>query len=134
MTSVQVLLCCTTSGGAASRASTTHGMHARKHPLCPAPLPLPTQTAREVHFRHNYGAAVLSVHRAGTTLTGDVADIKLQPGDVLVLEAGPEFSHVFAHHPAFALISQVRKLTGVGRACLSDLWLVFQISASRGGV
>jgi hypothetical protein len=73
-----------------------------------APPPPSQQTVREVRFRHTYGAAVLSVHRSGETLTGDTAAIKLQPGDVLVLEAGPEFSHVFQHSPAFALINEVR--------------------------
>jgi hypothetical protein len=71
--------------------------------------PLIHQTAREARFRHTYGAALLSVHRAGEPITGDVADVKLQSGDVLVLEAGPEFHNAFAHSPAFALISKVRR-------------------------
>jgi hypothetical protein len=71
-------------------------------PACP-------QTAREARFLQTYGAAVLSVHRSGESVTGDVADIKLQAGDVLVLETGPEFAKVFSHSPAFALISKVRR-------------------------
>jgi uncharacterized protein with PhoU and TrkA domain len=69
--------------------------------------PLIHKTARDVRFRSNYGAALLSVHRSGQSLTGDVADVRLQSGDVLVLEAGEEFPKVFAHNPAFALISAV---------------------------
>lgn len=69
--------------------------------------PLIHKSVREVRFRHTYGAAVLSVHRSGQTLTGDTAAIKLQAGDVLVIEAGPEFSHIFQHSPAFALINEV---------------------------
>jgi hypothetical protein len=94
---------------------------ARAHPHRPAPTltgprraarppgPACPQTAREARFLQTYGAAVLSVHRSGESVTGDVADIKLQAGDVLVLETGPEFAKVFSHSPAFALISKVRR-------------------------
>jgi hypothetical protein len=46
----------------------------------PFPPCLLAQTARDVRFRHNFGAALLSVHRSGTAVTGDVAAIKLQVG------------------------------------------------------
>ncbi|KIZ06533.1 hypothetical protein MNEG_1421 [Monoraphidium neglectum] len=86
--------------------------------------PLVHKTARDVRFRHNFGAALLSVHRSGTAVTGDVAAIKLQAGDVLLLETGPEFAKIFAHSPAFALISTVPNSAPVKK---NRMWLALAL-------
>lgn len=53
--------------------------------------------------------------------------MKLQSGDVLVLETGPEFTKVFAHNPAFALISTVPNSAPVKR---NRMWIALFIVAA----
>ena len=50
--------------------------------------PLVGKTPGEVGFRTRYGAAVIAVHRDGTRVQDHPGNIKLQGGDVLLLEAG----------------------------------------------
>ncbi|KAI8476576.1 MAG: putative sodium/sulfate cotransporter 3 [Monoraphidium minutum] len=89
--------------------------------------PLVHKSVRDVRFRHTYGGALLSVHRSGSAVTGDVAAIKLQAGDVLLLETGPEFNKVFAHSPVFALISTVPNSSPVKR---NRMWLALALVAA----
>ncbi len=49
------------------------------------------QTIRDAGFRTRYNAVVVGVHRRGHRLHGKIGDIRLQPGDTLLLEAAPEF-------------------------------------------
>ena len=53
--------------------------------------PLIGKTVREMKFRTQYGAAVIAVHREGKRILDHPGTIKLQAGDVLLLEAGPMF-------------------------------------------
>mmetsp|Transcript_26730 Transcript_26730/g.53353 ORF Transcript_26730/g.53353 Transcript_26730/m.53353 type:complete len:1289 (+) Transcript_26730:191-4057(+) len=70
--------------------------------------PLVGKTAAEVGFRTRYGAAVIAVHRDGTRVQDHPGNIKLQAGDVLLLEAGPTFiSRNTDNQQSFALISEV---------------------------
>jgi len=71
--------------------------------------PLTGKTAAEVGFRTRYGAAVIAVHRNGTRVQDQPGKIKLQAGDVLLLEAGPTFISRNTHNQqSFALISEVK--------------------------
>lgn len=71
--------------------------------------PLSGRTAAEVGFRTRYGAAVIAVHREGTRVQDHPGNIKLQGGDVLLLEAGPTFiSRNTDNQQSFALISEVK--------------------------
>lgn len=71
--------------------------------------PLGGKTAAEVGFRTRYGAAVIAVHRDGTRVQDHPGNIKLQAGDVLLLEAGPTFiSRNTDNQHSFALISEVK--------------------------
>jgi len=71
--------------------------------------PLSGKTAGEVGFRTRYGAAVIAVHRDGTRVQDHPGNIKLQGGDVLLLEAGPTFiSRNTDNQQSFALISEVK--------------------------
>ncbi|MCG8651637.1 MAG: SLC13 family permease, partial [Pirellulales bacterium] len=49
------------------------------------------KTIREGRFRSHYNAAVVAVARGGRRLTGKLGDVRLEPGDVLLLEASPSF-------------------------------------------
>mmetsp|Transcript_25509 Transcript_25509/g.54881 ORF Transcript_25509/g.54881 Transcript_25509/m.54881 type:complete len:1149 (+) Transcript_25509:308-3754(+) len=71
--------------------------------------PLVGKTAAEAGFRTRYGAAVIAVHRDGTRVQDHPGNIKLQSGDVLLLEAGPTFiSRNTDNQQSFALISEVK--------------------------
>jgi len=71
--------------------------------------PLVGRTAAQVGFRTRYGAAVIAVHREGTRVQDHPGNIKLQAGDVLLLEAGPTFiSRNTDNQQSFALISEVK--------------------------
>ncbi len=66
------------------------------------------QTIRESRFRTIYDAAILAVHRQGVRVTETkVGDIRLQAGDVLLIEAHPNFASKRSTDPNFALIAEV---------------------------
>ena len=44
-------------------------------------------TLKEAGFRGRFGAAVLAIHRAGARIPGKLGEVRLQPGDVLLLLA-----------------------------------------------
>jgi di/tricarboxylate transporter len=53
--------------------------------------PLVGKTIREGHFRSVYNAVVLAVARNGERLTGKTGDVKLRPGDTLLIESHAGF-------------------------------------------
>ena len=65
------------------------------------------QKIRDGHFRTLYGAAVLAVCRGGRRVAGSLGQIRLQPSDVLLLEARPAFIERHRQSQDFLLISQV---------------------------
>jgi len=71
--------------------------------------PLVGRTPAEMHFRTKYGAAVIAVHRNGKRIQDYPGNIKLNSGDVLLLEAGPTFiARNTDNQRSFALISEVK--------------------------
>lgn len=70
--------------------------------------PLVGKSVREARFRTKYGAAVIAVHREGHRVHDHPGQIKLQAGDVLLLEAGPTFIEKNAENDrSFALLAEV---------------------------
>jgi di/tricarboxylate transporter len=70
--------------------------------------PLVGKTVKEVRFRTRYGAAVIAVHREGKRVHELPGKIKLQAGDVLLLEAGPTFIEKSSENDrSFALLAEV---------------------------
>jgi di/tricarboxylate transporter len=69
--------------------------------------PLVGITIREGHFRSRYGAVVLAVGRNGVRLPGKIGDIRLQPGDTLLLETDPTFLEERRASRDFYLVSGV---------------------------
>lgn len=49
------------------------------------------RTLKEVEFRSRFDASVLGIRRADQSLSGKLGDVVLQPGDLLLLAAGPDF-------------------------------------------
>jgi len=71
--------------------------------------PLVGKTVKEVRFRTTHGAAVIAVHREGKRVHELPGNIKLQAGDVLLLEAGKSFiaANKSRNDKAFTLIAEV---------------------------
>jgi di/tricarboxylate transporter len=70
--------------------------------------PLVGKTVKDVRFRTRYGAAVIAVHREGKRVHEHPGQVKLHPGDVLLLEAGPSFIAKSADNDrSFALLAEV---------------------------
>ena len=66
------------------------------------------KTVKEMRFRSRYGAAVIAVHREGKRVHEHPGKVKLQAGDVLLLEAGPSFIERSAENDrSFALLAEV---------------------------
>jgi uncharacterized protein with PhoU and TrkA domain len=71
--------------------------------------PLVGKTVKSIRFRTRYGAAVIAVHREGNRVLEHPGKIKLQAGDVLLLEAGPTFiKRSVDHDRSFALLAEVK--------------------------
>ena len=85
----------------------------RSRRLCEAVIsansPLIGKTIREADFRASYGAAVVAVHRGGSRVEKKIGDIRLRPGDTLLLQTQPHFLRVYRNDPAFYLISDVEE-------------------------
>ncbi|GBF94386.1 sodium sulfate co-transporter [Raphidocelis subcapitata] len=65
-------------------------------------------TARRLRFRTYYGAAVLAIHRSsGAVSLASPADVALNAGDVLLLEADKSFTSKFSKTPAFGIVADV---------------------------
>ncbi len=84
------------------------------------------QRIREGHFRTLYGAAVLAVCRNGERVAGNLGQIRLQPADVLLLEARPPFIERHRQSRDFLLVSQVN---GQARPIHEKAWLAWSILA-----
>ncbi|KAL7519159.1 hypothetical protein ACHAWX_003953 [Stephanocyclus meneghinianus] len=71
--------------------------------------PLVGKTVKELKFRSCYGAAVIAVHREGRRVHELPGNIKLQAGDVLLLEAGKSFlgANKNRYDTGFTLIAEV---------------------------
>ncbi len=69
--------------------------------------PLVGRTIREGRFRSTYDAVVIAVARDGERLQMKIGDIRLEPGDTLLLEASPRFIDRQRSSRHFYLVSQV---------------------------
>ncbi|NIC06189.1 SLC13 family permease [Billgrantia bachuensis] len=84
------------------------------------------QRIRDGHFRTLYGAAVLAVCRGGERVAGNLGQVRLQPADVLLLEARPPFIERHRQSRDFLLISQVN---GAARPVHEKAWIAWSILA-----
>ncbi len=93
--------------------------------------PLVGQTIREGKFRSRYNAAVIAVARNGARVDRKIGDIRLRPGDTLLLEARAAFEAQQRNSRDFYLVSRIEGSTPVNheRAPLALLILVAMIAA-----
>lgn len=69
--------------------------------------PLIGKTIREADFRAAYGAAVVAVCRDGHRIPRKLGDVRLRPGDTLLLQTRPHFPRAHRNDPAFYLVTDV---------------------------
>lgn len=69
--------------------------------------PFLRRTVRESRFRSTYNAAIIAVNRDGARLPGKIGDIRLEPGDTLLLESTPSFIEQQKNSRHFFLVSEV---------------------------
>ncbi|MEK6799937.1 MAG: SLC13 family permease [Planctomycetota bacterium] len=69
--------------------------------------PLVGKTVREGRFRTIYNAAIIAVSRNGARIQKKIGDIVLQPGDILLLEANPNFLDQHRESRDFYLVSRI---------------------------
>ncbi|MEM1226564.1 MAG: SLC13 family permease [Planctomycetota bacterium] len=67
------------------------------------------KTIREGRFRSHYNAAVVAVARGGRRIEGKIGDVRIEPGDVLLLETAPSFMHRQRSSGDFYLVSTVER-------------------------
>lgn len=68
-------------------------------------------TIRDARFRDRYGAVVLAVARGGERVAGNLGNIRLKTGDVLLLEARPAFVSRQRYNKDFLLINDLETQT-----------------------
>jgi di/tricarboxylate transporter len=72
-----------------------------------ASSPLVGRTLAEVDFRARYQAAVVAIHRAGERVEGKLGQIRLEPGDTLLLLAGSDFRTRWRESRDFLLVARL---------------------------
>jgi len=65
------------------------------------------KTIREADFRAAYGAAVVAVCRDGHRIPRKLGDVRLRPGDTLLLQTRPHFPRAHRNDPSFYLVTDV---------------------------
>ena len=69
--------------------------------------PLVGRSIREGRFRNRYGAVVLAVARNGQRLNAKPGDVRLRPGDTLLLESDGDFATRHGRSRDFYLVSRI---------------------------
>ena len=70
--------------------------------------PFLRMTVRDSEFRSHYNAAIIAVNRDGVRLRGKIGDIRLEPGDTILLEATSSFAKQQRNSRHFFLVSEVQ--------------------------
>ena len=98
--------------------------------------PFLNRTVRESRFRSHYNAAIIAVARGGQRVVGKIGDIRLRPGDTLLLEAPPGFVKLRRFGKHFFLVSGVEDSVPprFHRAWIARAILVLMVAAMALGV
>jgi di/tricarboxylate transporter len=94
--------------------------------------PLVGQTVREAAFRGQYNAAVISISREGARLEGKLGDVRLRPGDTLLVETDHGFVERHKYNRDFLLVSSLQDSSppDFGRAPIAFLILIVMLVVS----
>lgn len=98
--------------------------------------PLVGQTLKDASFRRRYDAAVIALHRGGVRLRSKLGDIRLRPGDTLMVEAAVGFRSAWSNTSDFYLVSRVEddELPNYRMAPVAVTILVVMVIAMGTGV
>lgn len=66
------------------------------------------RTLKETGFRQRFGLTVLAIYRRGESLRDKIGDIKLQLGDLLLVQGTAGRMELFRQDPGFAVLGEVR--------------------------
>ncbi len=72
------------------------------------------RTLSSVNFRARYDATAIAIHRNGEKIQGKLSDIKLRPGDAILLLVGEKFWILSQNTKDFYIISKVREIRKLG--------------------
>jgi len=94
------------------------------------------KSVKESRFRTNFNAAIIAVSRQGARVETKVGDIRLEPGDVLLLETHPQFVRKHRRDPSFLLVSEVEgsEAPRHDRAWRAGLVLVAMVGVNASGL
>lgn len=67
--------------------------------------PLNGKTIKDGEFRNRFGAVVVAVSRKGARINDKIGDIKLNTGDILLMETPRDFSERYKYSSDFLLVS-----------------------------
>ncbi len=102
----------------------------RRRRLCEAVIsessPLIGKTIRDADFRATYGVAVVAVHRSGSRVASKVGDVRLKPGDTLLLQTKTHFQRAHRNDPSFYLVSDVQEYRPLRR---DRAWIAIMLFA-----
>ncbi len=98
--------------------------------------PLLGRTVKQGNFRDRYDAVVLAVARSGERVNKKVGDIVLRTGDVLLLEAHPNFVNKYRNSSEYFLVSSIDDSTPVTykKAWLAGFSLLAMVTLAATGV
>lgn len=85
------------------------------HAVVAAHSPLDGRTLREVNFRERYHGIVLGVHRRGRRIRDALGQTRLEPGDLLLVEAREAFLTAAMNSGDFYLVSPLERPAAVRR-------------------
>jgi di/tricarboxylate transporter len=68
---------------------------------------------RETDFRATWDASILAVHRQGERLSGKIGEVRLKPGDLLLLVTGGDFEKAARHSDDLFVISMIGEIRKV---------------------
>lgn len=98
--------------------------------------PLVGRTIRDGNFRDRYDAVVLAVSRNGERINEKIGDITLKSGDVLLLEAHPNFVQKYRNASDFFLVSSIEDSSPVTyeKAWIAGLSLIAMVGLAATGI
>jgi di/tricarboxylate transporter len=77
--------------------------------------PMLGQTIKDGNFRARYGAVVLAVHRHGERVQAKIGDIKLKPGDTVLLLSSEDFLKTWNRSREFYMVSRGTDIPSLDR-------------------
>jgi di/tricarboxylate transporter len=115
-------------GGETGRASLVEAVIGTSHPLV-------NKTVKEGNFRKKYNAAIIAVLREGQRIRAKIGEIRLKPGDTLLMLARRSFVEQHSYSRDFMLVSGNQELFLDAESKRPWAWIItlgFVVAAASG--